>query len=197
VLALTIRALRNSRDTELPAGADHARRGVTWHGRSRGDRRSSGSATPRDVISIHRGCCTTQPRTTARPARARSQPPGPELAGALSGPARPPLHTLTGLLPQPCRFACRPHGVAHAVRSARVATAYGVHEVSRTPGDEDHDSRLETRARIEDHWKASELGDIDTEHAIYGRTQDGATDASTAYWSGSAIRSPRQRCGTS
>ncbi|MDT7666537.1 MAG: hypothetical protein QOD04_6093 [Pseudonocardiales bacterium] len=25
----------------------------------------------------------------------------------------------------------------------------------------------ETRARIEEHWKASELGDIDTEHAIY------------------------------
>jgi hypothetical protein len=27
----------------------------------------------------------------------------------------------------------------------------------------------ETRARIEEHWKASELGDIDTEHAIYAR----------------------------
>ena len=25
----------------------------------------------------------------------------------------------------------------------------------------------ETRARIEEHWKASELGDIDIEHAIY------------------------------
>jgi hypothetical protein len=25
----------------------------------------------------------------------------------------------------------------------------------------------ETRARIEEHWQASELGDIDTEHAIY------------------------------
>jgi SnoaL-like domain len=25
----------------------------------------------------------------------------------------------------------------------------------------------ETRVRIEEHWKASELGDIDTEHAIY------------------------------
>jgi hypothetical protein len=25
----------------------------------------------------------------------------------------------------------------------------------------------ETRARIEEHWKASELGDIDSEHAIY------------------------------
>ena len=25
----------------------------------------------------------------------------------------------------------------------------------------------ETRARIEDHWKASEVGDIGTEHAIY------------------------------
>lgn len=25
----------------------------------------------------------------------------------------------------------------------------------------------ETRARIEERWKASELGDIDTEHAIY------------------------------
>ena len=25
----------------------------------------------------------------------------------------------------------------------------------------------ETRARIEEHWKASELGDADTEHAIY------------------------------
>jgi hypothetical protein len=25
----------------------------------------------------------------------------------------------------------------------------------------------ETRARVEEHWKASELGDIDTEHAIY------------------------------
>jgi hypothetical protein len=25
----------------------------------------------------------------------------------------------------------------------------------------------ETRARIEEHWRASELGDIDSEHAIY------------------------------
>jgi hypothetical protein len=25
----------------------------------------------------------------------------------------------------------------------------------------------ETRARIEEHWRASELGDIETEHAIY------------------------------
>jgi SnoaL-like domain len=25
----------------------------------------------------------------------------------------------------------------------------------------------ETKGRIEEHWKASELGDIDTEHAIY------------------------------
>jgi ketosteroid isomerase-like protein len=25
----------------------------------------------------------------------------------------------------------------------------------------------ETRARIEEHWKASELGDVDTEHAVY------------------------------
>ena len=33
----------------------------------------------------------------------------------------------------------------------------------------------ETRARIEEHWKASELGDIDTEHAIY------ATDAILDY----------------
>jgi hypothetical protein len=32
-----------------------------------------------------------------------------------------------------------------------------------------HDA--ETRARIEEHWKASEVGDIDTEHAIYA---DGA-----------------------
>lgn len=29
----------------------------------------------------------------------------------------------------------------------------------------DHDS--ETRARITQHWTASELGDVDTEHAIY------------------------------
>jgi hypothetical protein len=26
---------------------------------------------------------------------------------------------------------------------------------------------FETQTRIEEHWKASELGDIDTEHAIY------------------------------
>jgi hypothetical protein len=25
----------------------------------------------------------------------------------------------------------------------------------------------DTRARIEEHWKSSELGDVDTEHAIY------------------------------
>jgi hypothetical protein len=37
-----------------------------------------------------------------------------------------------------------------------------VAEVSRTA---DGDAR--TRARIEQHWKASESGDIDTEHAIY------------------------------
>ena len=29
----------------------------------------------------------------------------------------------------------------------------------------DRDARI--RARIEQHWKASELGEIDTEHAIY------------------------------
>jgi hypothetical protein len=28
-------------------------------------------------------------------------------------------------------------------------------------------SDSETRARIEEHWRASELGDIETEHAIY------------------------------
>jgi hypothetical protein len=37
----------------------------------------------------------------------------------------------------------------------------------------DHDAS--TRARIEEHWKASERGDIDTEHAIY------ATDAILDY----------------
>jgi hypothetical protein len=31
-----------------------------------------------------------------------------------------------------------------------------------------------TRAKIEEHWKASELGDIDTEHAIYA--QDAVLD---------------------
>jgi hypothetical protein len=29
------------------------------------------------------------------------------------------------------------------------------------------DSETRARARIEEHWKASELGDIDTEHVIY------------------------------
>ncbi len=29
------------------------------------------------------------------------------------------------------------------------------------------DPDASTRARIEEHWKASESGDIDTEHAIY------------------------------
>ena len=33
------------------------------------------------------------------------------------------------------------------------------------PGDPDRDAG--TRARIEQHWAASELGDIETEHAIY------------------------------
>jgi SnoaL-like domain len=37
-----------------------------------------------------------------------------------------------------------------------------VTEVSRST---DHDAR--TRARIEQHWQASESGDADTEHAIY------------------------------
>jgi hypothetical protein len=37
-----------------------------------------------------------------------------------------------------------------------------VTEVSRST---DHDAR--TRARIEQHWQASESGDVDTEHAIY------------------------------
>ena len=42
----------------------------------------------------------------------------------------------------------------------------------------------ETRARIEEHWKASELGDTDSEHAIY------ATDAILDYpQSGERFRS--------
>ena len=39
-------------------------------------------------------------------------------------------------------------------------------------GTADPDTR--TRARIEEHWKASESGDIDTEHAIYA--DDGILD---------------------
>jgi hypothetical protein len=30
------------------------------------------------------------------------------------------------------------------------------------------DRDASTRARLEQHWKASDRGDIDTEHAIYG-----------------------------
>ena len=37
------------------------------------------------------------------------------------------------------------------------------------------DRDASTRARIEEHWKASERGDTETEHAIYAA--DGATAA--------------------
>jgi hypothetical protein len=49
----------------------------------------------------------------------------------------------------------------------------------------DHDAT--TRARLEEHWTASERGDIDTEHAIY------AEDAVLDYpQSGSASRAARR-----
>jgi hypothetical protein len=41
-------------------------------------------------------------------------------------------------------------------------------------GDQDMDDDVKTRARIEEHWAASESGDSDTEHAIYAA--DGILD---------------------
>jgi hypothetical protein len=36
-----------------------------------------------------------------------------------------------------------------------------------TPGEQDMDRDDRTRARLEQHWKASDRGETDTEHAIY------------------------------
>ncbi len=72
-----------------------------------------------------------------------SAPTGTSLAAVLQrqdGERAAEHHMVARRLPQPCRFACRPHGVAPAVRSTRVVTAYGGHGVSRTPGDEDNDA---------------------------------------------------------
>src|ERR1700689_1655940 len=41
-------------------------------------------------------------------------------------------------------------------------------------GEQDMDGDVRTRARIEEHWTASESGDSDTEHAIYAA--DGILD---------------------
>jgi hypothetical protein len=68
-----------------------------------------------------------------------------------------------------------PHRInLHRTLIARIATA--------SMNSTDQDSRI--RAAIEEHWRASEAGDIETEHAIY------ATDAVLEYpQSGERFRS--------
>jgi len=57
----------------------------------------------------------------------------------------------------------------------------------------DHDAR--TRSRLEQHWKASECGDIEVEHAIY--TADAILDyPSRGSASGAGQRSRRNTAGT-
>ena len=57
----------------------------------------------------------------------------------------------------------------------------------------DRDAR--TRARLEQHWEASESGDIDTEHAIYA--EDAILDyPQSGSASGAGQRSRRSAAGT-
>src|SRR5579863_348540 len=101
----------------------------------------------------------------------------PGSARQAAGPARqpaPPSSRPRPAAPEPARLLRSPPGCSGARRRAHPPD----------PRSETMDSDAQTRARITEHWQASERGDSATEHAIY------ATDAILDYpQSGERFRS--------